>query len=746
MTEANVELESIPKDILASLGDRYVDIKYLSSGANGAVFRAHDQDLDKQVAIKVLKSSTDRDLISFQKEARAAAQLEHKNLVSILNFGITTNNNAYIILDFIDGLSLERLIANNGRLSIELSLELLQQIAQGLAHAHSKNISHRDLKTSNIMVHGFGSSSLKVVIIDFGLAYDQKLQDESQLASATLFGSPLYMSPEQASGARGDKRSDIYSLGCIAYRMISGSPPFQTDDLFTLLKMHRENQPAKLSELIPEVKIPEGLQECLDGMLKKDPDQRTQSIQEISDRLKSIEQDIKKDAEELLAKEKESRMAPQAVLNAHGKSVRKIKKAWLAIPAIVGVTVCTSFVLVILFMHFFAPKAELHDGPVKKTAIESRGVQNSEKFVNIWKVEKAEIFDEQWREQILPRESIDDSSLELLATEKTLKSTNLNLTNTTINGTGLKFLKDLSIRSIDLTGTNLSAEGWEELSKLKQIEELNLSKTNMGEPELRLIARLPKLKALFLGGCKNVDDKCARVVSSIQSLMYLNLSETAVTDSGLEYIADMENLYGIALTKDEITDAGVLKLLKLKNLSDFKADHCSELTGKSLKAIAGKYSAKIGKISMNFTKVKKEDLDCLKNCSVLSYLSLSGIPMTDRELKLIAGLKNLMSVYFSESNFSDEVFKETIAGWPRIETVGAISCNIKPETIQEVTKRKKNPVTGKYKAVSVVTGSGREGLPEHAQATIDMILSEDEIGTLRESPSRPTTSSTTQNE
>ncbi|MDZ4835395.1 MAG: serine/threonine-protein kinase [Candidatus Melainabacteria bacterium] len=314
----DIKKETIPEDILAVLGERYVGIQYLSAGAAGAVFRAHDTDLDKKVAIKVLKSSSDRDLIAFQNEARAAAQLEHMNLVSTLNFGITANNNAYIILEFVDGLSLERFVDSNGRLPILQTVNLLQQIVSGLAHAHSKKIAHRDLKTSNIMIYGFGTSSLKAVIIDFGLASNQKLQDESQLASNAIFGSPLYMSPEQASGSKGDHRSDIYGLGCIAYRMITGSPPFDTDDLFTLLQMHREDDPPLLAELLPDVEIPDGLQECLDIMLQKDPDDRFQNVEEIGARLKAIEIGLIKEAEEeleeLISAKKETAEAPKLPL------------------------------------------------------------------------------------------------------------------------------------------------------------------------------------------------------------------------------------------------------------------------------------------------------------------------------------------------------------------------------------------------------------------------------------------------
>lgn len=728
MTPINTAQETIPEDILAALGERYVGIEFLAAGANGAVFRAHDKNLDKKVAIKILKSSNQRDLILFQKEARAAAKLEHINLVSILNFGITDNNNAYIILEFVDGLSLDRFVESNGHLSVAQSMDILRQVMNGLAHAHSKHISHRDLKTSNIMIYGFGTSSLKAVIIDFGLACDKKRQEESQLATNALFGSPLYMSPEQAGGAKGDERSDIYSLGCIAYRMITGHTPFHSNDLFTLLQMHREEHPPLLTDLAAAIEVPEDLQECLDMMLEKNPADRFQSVEEILDRFDRIEHGLRKKEEEILLREREAQR------NAHKAAapplVQSFKKKWYVIPVIAVVVLAMIGMVVAHLQALRLPAPEVVPlAESQNTIIENTGKRNSQDFVNVWRVERANILEEHEWMQIIPRTvaTIDDSSLKLIQSEKFLKADNLNLSTTPITGTGLKYLRNADIKVLDLSDTKMSLAGYEELSKLTQLEKLSLSRTAVGDRELRLVSKLPHLNDLLLVNCKNVDDKCMDTISTMKSLKCLNVSYTRVTDAGMDAVSKLDNLTNIYLIEDKITDAGALKLLKCKHLVEFNAESCKELTGKTVKAFCETYKKQLTKLSVPFTKVKKEDLVYLKNCPGLAHLNVCGIPITDKELKIIGGFKRLLVLYFSESNFSNEELIRTVAGLPRLETLGAVKCNLTNETLKIL---RKDPKTGKDRKLGIITGEDQiDGLPDYAKVTFDMILCEDEIGT-----------------
>lgn len=210
----------IPADVLEKLGDRYSAFEYISSGATSAVYKAHDAILDKIVALKVLKRAEEKDLIRFQKEARAASQLEHENLVHILDFNVTTANNAFLIMEFVEGRDLESILEESGPLPVQQAISIAEKICLGMSHAHNKQIAHRDLKASNIIVSNLDSPDKRsITVVDFGLAKKQAQDDtvvtqagaELTTTGGVIQGSPLYMSPEQARGEEADERSDIYS-------------------------------------------------------------------------------------------------------------------------------------------------------------------------------------------------------------------------------------------------------------------------------------------------------------------------------------------------------------------------------------------------------------------------------------------------------------------------------------------------------------------------------------------------------
>lgn len=296
MAAPDKDSHDIPQDVLEKLGDRYSAFEYISSGATSAVYKAHDAILDKTVALKVLKRAEEKDLIRFQKEARAASQLEHENLVHILDFNVTPSNNAFLIMEFVEGHDLDSILDEQGHLPIQLALSIAEKISLGMIHAHSKQIAHRDLKASNIIVCDLENPESGITVVDFGLAKKQAQDDtvvtqvgaELTTTSGVIQGSPLYMSPEQARGQEADERSDIYSLGCIIFKMLTGRTPFEAEDLLTLLRMQAEEPPPGLSEIDEERQFPEELETMVAKMLEKDPADRHQSMTEVMENLSAV--------------------------------------------------------------------------------------------------------------------------------------------------------------------------------------------------------------------------------------------------------------------------------------------------------------------------------------------------------------------------------------------------------------------------------------------------------------------------
>lgn len=195
-----VEQHTLPDDVLEALGPgRLTHIELLGSGTTSSVFSAHDNGLDKKVAIKYLKHANPTRLINFQTEAKLASKLSHPNLVKILNFDVTKKNHAFLIMEFVDGNSIEKILEEVGCIPPEIAIPLLMQICDGLAHSHSKKIAHRDLKTGNILVQGYGTDAMRAIVVDFGLAQERQSQDKATqgISSGKIKGSPNYISPSK---------------------------------------------------------------------------------------------------------------------------------------------------------------------------------------------------------------------------------------------------------------------------------------------------------------------------------------------------------------------------------------------------------------------------------------------------------------------------------------------------------------------------------------------------------------------
>ena len=279
------------KSEMPSFGSRYSMQGKLAAGGMGAVFKAYDNHLARDVAIKVLHPGITSDVvIRFQKEAKATAKLDHPNILKVLDFGQTADGDLYLVMDFIDGFSLDDYIREKERLSLEEAMPLFIQICRGLEHAHEKKILHRDMKPSNVMLSQNENGKLHVYVVDFGLA---KLEtDDQKLTSTGLrIGSPLYMSPEQCACKPVDQSSDVYSLGCLMFKTLTGSPPFLGDSYLETIESHINEFAPKLSDKC-DVEFSRQVEEMLAKCLAKDPDLRYQSVAELHENLREIAQTV----------------------------------------------------------------------------------------------------------------------------------------------------------------------------------------------------------------------------------------------------------------------------------------------------------------------------------------------------------------------------------------------------------------------------------------------------------------------
>jgi serine/threonine-protein kinase len=265
------------------LSDRYELVAKLGTGGMGVVYKARHLALNKLFAIKIVSdhlASQDDFRIRFDREAKAASMLNHPNLVSITDYGMTEFNEPYIVMDFINGRNLAEELTHLQRLSPERAIQIFMQICDGVGYAHQIGLIHRDLKPGNIMLTKAGEPDEQVKIIDFGIAKLLSGQGDVTQSNtrANPIGSPLYMSPEQCSAQRADRRSDIYSMGCLMYECLSSMPPFQGENILSTMSMHMSDAPKPFS---PNLQIPNALEEVIMRSLAKNPADRFQTMAEL---------------------------------------------------------------------------------------------------------------------------------------------------------------------------------------------------------------------------------------------------------------------------------------------------------------------------------------------------------------------------------------------------------------------------------------------------------------------------------
>ncbi len=237
------------------LAGRYRIDALLGEGGMGAVYRGHHLHLKRDFAIKVLHSDITRDpdiARRFEREAQSAARLEHRNCIQVTEFGATEEGVRYMVMQLLEGIELHDLI--RGPMEPLRALDLFLQILAGLEHAHGRGVVHRDLKPQNVFVSRDESGGEVLKLVDFGIAklVSGEGAGEAMTRAGMVFGTPLYMSPEQCLGVEVDARSDLYSAGILLYLMLSGQLPFVSDDPVAVIRMQVSQDPPPLPESVPE--------------------------------------------------------------------------------------------------------------------------------------------------------------------------------------------------------------------------------------------------------------------------------------------------------------------------------------------------------------------------------------------------------------------------------------------------------------------------------------------------------------
>lgn len=271
----------------------YVILDRIGTGGMGSVYKAEQPSMNRLVAVKVLHSrfATRDDLVArFRREARAMSQLAHPNTARVYKYGALDDGSVYFVMDYLEGRNLAHEVRQKGPMEAERAVKIMIQVCGALEEAHRAGIVHRDLKPENVFLTAQGGTEDFPKVLDFGLAK----MSEKQMGRGSMmftqqgmvFGTPEFMSPEQAQGEELDRRSDIYSLALILYELMTGQLPFEAKTPLDMMKAHVKDPPIPLSQRVPGLKFSAELEATIAKALAKKPDDRYATAADFAEALR----------------------------------------------------------------------------------------------------------------------------------------------------------------------------------------------------------------------------------------------------------------------------------------------------------------------------------------------------------------------------------------------------------------------------------------------------------------------------
>ena len=643
------ELYRIPT---SPLKGKYEFLQVIGAGGAGVIYKAKQNPLGRIVAIKMVHSHivSPTSLMRFEKEAKTISTLSHPNIITIHDFGVSEDEQPYMVMDYMEGVSLSDYIKEQGRLSIDETCDYAIQICDGLSHAHKKGILHRDLKPNNLMLVKLETGEYHVKILDFGLAKllhgdEEEDQKDHLTKTGETVGTPAYMSPEQVMGKGLDQRTDIYSLGCVIYNCLTGSPPFLGETKMETMLMHLNNPPTPVNEKLGEELLDPYFDRILLKLLAKSAADRFADMQTVKENIIAARKGLFESDQESPApnldksqlKTVADRVDPKTKSHGvRGQSAEGVaahasnptaffnKHKTLTITA-------ASIILLGLPLAFLintlnrSVEEDARDKPeLTEREKEMAYRKNATKLLHNGNFADSEFntYVERNNDKTaiaVEGKNISDDALRYLSKVKILYT--LDLTGAPITDEGLKILSNYpSIRELNLTRTKISESGLKELLKLPALTILNLEKTAISDNAAPILAQIKRLQGLDLKETA-VTSKSLNEISSLDKLRRLNLAETGVDDKNLESLSSLRLLTELDLSGCDITDAGLAKIARIKNLVRLNLSG-TKLTDNGLTSLVSLEN--LGYLDLSKTKLTR---GCIKNlCKIpwLTELNLGG--------------------------------------------------------------------------------------------------------------------------
>ncbi|MGD9679575.1 MAG: protein kinase [Candidatus Obscuribacterales bacterium] len=594
---------------------RYKIIERLGAGGMGVVYKAHDPELDKTVAVKRIITSvaSQEEIMRFQREAKLLKDLRHPAIPEVYNFAISSDNEPYMVLEFVDGVSLASHLDSGEKLSAEQILDVIEQICDALSYTHAHGVIHRDLKPANIILDRSDKGRIRIKVIDFGLARIDDLYESRQDMTRTgvIVGSPPYMSPEQVRGEAIDGRTDIYSLGCMLYELVSGQPPFRGKAAINTIVMHVSDAPPPLKYLDPVWEMLPDIERIIMKCLAKDPLERYQNARQLKEELSWLRR--------TLEDERSGMRMDARTLALTQYFVRHSRSS----PVLTGV-VCTVLAVTLIAGAIGITRVVLD--ALDKEPDNKAGVSTGQDYLykqidsRSWTATK-----EPYAYWIGP-EALDADFKKLAKIGKVKRFSVQG--STFVTGKGIKYITGLPIQNAALYCPGLTDEGLEHLSKLKSIDTLTLvDVSRVTSRGLAYLTDLPDLESFEMKS-SIMPEGGLKVISGWRSLRSLSLHDTSNVDfADLQLLGELPRLFKLELKGTGIKDSDIPALLSLEHITALS------ISGENLSAQSIKRLNKFNLYQFRLAKssIKDSDLKAFEKFKRVTLIDIRGCPQITRE-------------------------------------------------------------------------------------------------------------------
>jgi serine/threonine protein kinase len=683
--------QDIPEGTI--IGGAFQIAKPIGRGGMGTVYEVNHLALGRKCALKILSPELVNEVNwkRFQKEAKAIAGLSHPSLVHIYDLGIHNNRLPFYAMDLLKGEDLETRILKKGPLNLIDTVKLVLKLLDGIAYAHKHGIIHRDLKPANILLTSEANGETSVKILDFGIAKLAGLDDESEdqymTSTGEIFGSPFYMSPEQCMGEAVDTRSDIYSIGCTLYEMLTGQVPLDGGSPLDTVMLHLEELPKSLSEKSGR-SFPKSIETVVARSMAKLPQDRYQSAQEMAEDLKRIlaGKDLSQTSYASAARSKEPNRLPKNKKKKRSEGEPDTAKAESSGPWILAATVLISMVLMTVTALSLLPK----DGKSDESNNQNSN-QNSNK-VTLQTNSRGSQLSEANRDELsssfqssLPvPDTMIENDLRPLPTasykneRESKESTELvfdfptkysiGTLNYAVHSSLYKFPQEASIYNKavqELLSIPITARGRISIDKgiplaftsssfnssfamlagfqPNDLFELTLANINLSDADLKPLTKLKGLRGLVL---RNVvlNDSQLGALDQLTNLRLLALDESTVATRAVAQLKILNNLTELKCSTDEDFPALLSKLKEAKNLTNLTLTGPVSAEGLALLQDLGKLRC----LQLDSALLKSQHLETLGSLKNIEELTLYNCASDNANLKDYGYLKNLKELIIAK--------------------------------------------------------------------------------------------------